>query len=382
MTIDPGATQLVILGSSLSALGVLRNACRNRMRAVVVDHTRGVAFASRLGRKVLLEQAEEDAWAARVQELGEGRNVLIATGDFWLRFLMRKRELLSSAYPRILQASNAALSVCLDKARFMTWCAAHGLDAPRHYPLDADGKIAQPDSVEFPVFLRPAQSLHSVSRKVPKAVEARNRDELARWLELYREEGLAPIVTESLLEQPLDQYSVALVRDGTRSLSFVARKLRPLPRNSSIGTYVELCPNPEAEALARRACDLLDYYGVAEAEVLQDRESGRRFLIEINARPWIQYSLSYGSGRDFLKFLLDPGYDAARAATRGRVWLDGPSDMFVSFSRSVGLVRHGQVSVGEYLLSLLRPGVEASFAWHDPGPWLRQLGTLIRPSRS
>jgi predicted ATP-grasp superfamily ATP-dependent carboligase len=373
-----GTAQLVILGSSLSALGVLRNACRNRMRAVVVDHTPDVAFSSRLGERLLLDRAEEGSWVARLQELGKGHNILIATSDFWLRFLVREREILSTAYRSILHPSNTALRLCLDKASFMTWCATHELDAPRHYPLDADGNIGDPDSVEFPVLLRPAQSVHSAGRSLPKAIEARNGNELARWLECYRKESVVPIVTESLLGRKLDQYSVALARDGTRCLSFVARKLRPLPRNCSVGTYVELCPNPEAEALARRACDLLTYYGVAEAEVLQDRESGRRFLIEINARPWIQYSLSYASGWDFLAFLLDPTYDPQPTRKRNRVWFDCPSDLFVCFSRSIGLVRRRQVGLSSYLRSLMRPKIEASFAWYDPGPWLHQMERLLR----
>jgi len=96
-------------------------------------------------------------------------------------------------------------------------------------------------------------------------------------------------------------------------------------------------------------------------------------LIEINARPWLQYALAPASGHDFLGALLGRPR-AMRRVTDGRRWIDFDSDVFGAFSSSVGAVRLGELGLGSYLLSLLRANVYARFDLRDPMPALRRSG--------
>jgi predicted ATP-grasp superfamily ATP-dependent carboligase len=154
---------------------------------------------------------------------------------------------------------------------------------------------------------------------------------------------------------------------------FVARKVRPAPKHCSVGSYVELAPQSEVESLARRAATALDYFGIGEVEILREDETGRLFLIEINARPWLQYALAPASGHDFLGALIGKPR-SMRRVTEGRRWIDLESDVYGAFSSSVGAVRLGELGLGSYLLSLLRANVYARLDFRDLMPALRRSG--------
>src|SRR5262249_37828384 len=159
-------------------------------------------------------------------------------------------------------------------------------------------------------------------------------DELRDWLSQYENVGVTPLISESLLGHRLTQFSVPYARCGDTCVSFVARKLRPPADWCRVGTYVGLSPNPIVEALARRAVMALDCDGsIGEVEILRSEDEGKDYLIEINARPWLQYSIAVASGHNLLGVAL--GRDSGRGAAlrkEGIWWLDFWADLYVCFS--------------------------------------------------
>lgn len=358
---------LVVLGSTLTGLAVARDAHRLGLRPCVVDRRADVANASRLVDSRVLPQADDETLCLMLEDLARTRAPcwLVASSDAWLRFIMAHRARLEAAFARILHPGNEALATCLGKAEFAAFCARHGLDVPPH--VDAQAVRDAAAGVPYPLLLRPVASNHG--RAVPKAVEAGDRDAALHWLGVYEEAGVEALVTASLLARPITQYSVGAARDGEALVSFVAIKRRPLPRVCAVGSYVELSPQAEVEALARRALEALDYQGIAEVEILRDDATGECFLIEINARPWVQYPLGPASGHPLLGFLVDPAsYNPACAATSGRAWLNLTQDLYFCLSRSVGHVRRGEIGWQPWLASLVSARSYAYFAWRDPLP--------------
>lgn len=359
--------KLVILGSTITALAVVRDAHAHGVQAVVVDSQNGIAFSSRFARACRLADADRDeAVLERLLGLSGPASALIATGDPWVRFIVRHRAVLDAQFGSVLHPSNAALDTCLDKQRFAAWCVAHGLDTPRSWVAGAQPR---PVGLDFPLLVRPAQTLHGRPHHgLPKAVEVHDEADLADLLARFAAADCAALVSESLLSQRVTQYSIPFSRNGNALISFVARKRRPAPERCSVGTYVELAPHPQVESLARRAVEALDYYGIGEVEILHVESTGRSCLIEINARPWLQYALAPASGHDFLGLLLGRSAATARRVTEGLRWIDFQSDLFGALSSSEGAVRHGQISLSSYLVSLVRSNVYARFDWRDPAP--------------
>jgi predicted ATP-grasp superfamily ATP-dependent carboligase len=361
---------LVVLGNTVTALAVARDAAAHGLGAAIVDTNDGIAFRTRRAAKHLLREAAEHVVLERLLELArQTPSALIASGDVWLRFLMRHREVLDRAFVSVLHPGNAALETCLSKAAFARFCRAKGLDAPLAWLA---GTEPRPPELHVPVLIRPAETLHGRDgHGLPKAVEARTEQELADWLARFAAGGVQALVTESLLAEAVVQYSVPAARTGSKLVTFVARKLRPAPECCAVGTYVELSPESAVESLARRTLDALDYRGIAEVEVLHVPRTGRNYLIEVNARPWLQYALAPASGHDFLGLVTGrqlPGEAAPRK--KGVRWIDFRADLFACWSRSMGLVRNGKLDALGYLQSLVRANVFAVFTWADPGPWL------------
>ncbi len=366
------ARRLVVLGNTLTALAVCRDAHRRDFDPILVDRNWGIAFNTGTARPVLLSAGSTDSQACdEICRLSQpGPTYLIATGDVWVRFIMEHRQRLDAAFSKMLHADNDTLAICLNKARFARWCRQNAIPAPQAW---FPGEEVRPEGMRMPLFLRPANTLHDRPNVgIPKAAEVRTEKELEELLGRYARSGVEPLVTESLLGEPLVQYSVAVARNGAETLSFVAMKVRPGPAACSVGTYVELHPNAEIEASVLSALAKLDYFGIAEVEVLHAPCTGRHVLIEINARPWLQYSLAAASGHDFLSVLMGQKSQEARKLS-GLGWLNWHDDLYVAWSRSVGMVRGGKLGLREYLASLWRARAYAVFDRHDLAPLWRRL---------
>ena len=375
--------RLVILGDNLTALGVARDAASLRLEPVIVDYTRGPAIASRRYDHRIVPNDERSTVDAIAKLAAVSHANIIATGDAWLRFIVRNRAALDGA---ILHAPNDVLETCLDKIRFANWCVANGINAPRHWIGTA---ASIPDDLKFPLLVRPAVTLHSMpAPPVPKATEVVDAPALAELLRQFRDAGVTPLVCESLLSQRLTQFSVPFARDASGSMrSFVAAKVRPPPHWCRVGTYVELSPDVRAEALARDVVSKLACFGIGEVEILFSHDSGEYFVVEVNARPWLQYPLAMASGHDFLAFLLGLSNVGAVPRKHGLRWLEFRSDLYTCFSRSEGLYWHGGLTTAGYVRSLWNANVfptsapRVSHASDSGHSVLHRMWTRVRSSR-
>ena len=369
------SSSLVILGSTETALAVARDPYARRLGAVVIATRNGPAALTRVARVEILPSADDVTVLARLQSLGRGSSFLIATEDAWLRFIVRHRTALDAAFANILHPPNSALEICLDKRKFSAWCEERGFPVPVHW--SAEEATSDP-RVRYPLLLRPEQTSHDRGG-VPKTVEIHTAAELELWLKRFSAAGATPLLTESLLGVRLVQYSVPFARSGGAIRSYVARKVRPPAEWCRVGTYVEMSPNPEVEELARRTVEALDYYGIGEVEVLHAVDSRRNYLIEINARPWGQYSMAVRSRHNLLGFAIDPSLDTGVQPIKDGIrWIDFNSDAYTCFSRSEGMVARGQIGLFEYLRSLMRANSYARFKLSDPRPFLAGYGDFFR----
>jgi predicted ATP-grasp superfamily ATP-dependent carboligase len=369
------APRLFLLGSTLTALAVVRSA-REEFDCVVLDDRAGPAAFSRCASFKALASSEEGAVCAALSDLRQSPyDVVIADSDRWLRFVARHRGAIESAGIVVLHPSAQTIELCLSKSAFLRWCRSQALPAPEVYDTTDPDVV---DRVKLPVILRPEQTLHSSSLSLPKAIEVRNRTELRTWLARYATSNTTPSLSHSLLRKGLRQFSVGAARDlrGTTT-TFLAEKMRPVARQCAGGTYVRSAAHPDIEDLARRAIERLDYFGLCEVEVLHDPNHGESFLIEINARPWLQFELAAACGCDLLAHALGR---RARASPRyrDRSWISLWADARICLSPEDGLVRTGEVSLQNYIRSVLTADVRPLWRWSDPWPALESFAATTR----
>jgi predicted ATP-grasp superfamily ATP-dependent carboligase len=372
--------RLVVLGSGITALAVARCAHRLGLQPVVFDTSAQVATHSRLVRTEIHPEPWCDSILAQLLQLGaEKHSYLIATADTWLQFLILYRPRLEAAYEAILHPASAVLALCLDKGKFADWCETQQLPAPQRYRLEESSR--SDDDIRYPLLVRPAETLHSLPDSAAlKAVEVHSREELELQLQRLTLANRHPVVCESLLRRQLIQHSVGFARQGDRMMTVVAHKLRPAPSACAPGTLVETADHPAVDALARRVAALLDYQGIGEVEILEDARSGELFLIEVNPRPWLQFSLGAATGRDLLG-LVTRNQPTCTPRTGDTVrWLDLRGDLraYLASGGGQGTPRPGLLA---YLRSIISVNAFARWAWADQAPFWRDLLDMFRQRR-
>jgi predicted ATP-grasp superfamily ATP-dependent carboligase len=381
----------VVLGSSSTALALGRRIRDVGGHAVHVDTERpagGIATRSRAWTAKHRGARGPDALRL-LARLGAERDhlakpFLLGTGDEDLWFIAEHRDELDARFD-VLHPSNGAMITCLDKARFQRFCDAHGVPAPSWFVCRA-----HPDDIRRDV--KPS-ALPLVARF---ASRSRGRCHFPKMFRLDTPADIDALVdllpgalrpddellfSESLLHRDLVRYSVAFCRARHTCIAFEAVKERPSAATGDVGTYVTITDAPEARALALRAAEALDYYGMGEMEVFLDRASSQYYAIEINARPWLQLGMEPLAGTDFLGFLA--GHSPGTVGTRrhGAAWIDVVGDLFWRYSRTARGTGTGER--GGYLRSLMRARAFKYFALGDPGPavfeasrWVRR--TIVR----
>jgi D-aspartate ligase len=356
---------------NLTALAVARSARRRGLQPWVFDVWPGPATHSRAARCVLERTRSRRSLLDEIVTRHGGSDAwLVSTADAWSHELVANRPSVDGAFARTLHPPNDALLTCLSKTRFAAWCDAHGVPAPRHYRFDSDTSIST-QGIRFPVFVRPDQTQHGDRhREIPKACAVASEVELLACLETFKSARVTAAISESLLDRELQQISVGVAIDGDRTMTMVARKVRPFAQACRVGSLVETIDDDESEAVALDTMRALGYQGIGEVEILKDVAAGRCYVIEINARPWIQFPLAEAAGRDLLGLFLTAGRDVPRQRQRKRTWLDFSTDVWNCFNRSDGLVRRGQVSLAEYTRSLWRADVYARWSANDPAPFV------------
>lgn len=362
------AQTLIVLGSSLTALAVARTASRSGLSCILVDDIRGPAASTRAAEFRALRSVDESGIYEAVADRVGGQDVtVVADSDRWLRFVRDHRHVLENSGWQVLHPDSRAIETCLDKTTFLTWCAAQHLPAPRLYQVEDVRQLGQD---HYPLLLRPEWTQHSSATGLPKAIEIKRPGDLDRWLREFDHAGVRPTICESLLREGLQQYSVGASRDRAgRVLTFLAEKVRPHAEQCAGGTFVRPAVNDDVEHLAAAALNAIDYFGVAEVEVLFDPAQRRGFLIEINARPWLQYGLPFVSGCDLLAHAVGREPSSAKVDKR-HAWLYFHSDLYACFSRSTGLLATGKIGVGEYLRTIGAADIYALWDARDPLPFI------------
>ena len=364
-------SRLIILGGSATGLAVARSSHAEGLETIVADTHASLASSSRCASYYELPSESSELAVRKLLALADGRpTALVADSDAWLRFIQGRREELDAAF-EVLHASRTSVATCLDKVAFSLWCRRNGIPTPTPY-LCEDAE--EEEEVRFPVIVRPRLTCHHRTHDVPKAIECRSASELNWAIERYRSSSVDAHVCESLLRPETRCFSVGLARNARGEiLSLTAERVRPLPEQCAAGTYVRLCRQPAVQELAEKVAGKLDLYGIAEIEIIAnrigDQADAELSVIEVNARPWLQFPLADRSGHAMLPFLLDrPARRPRPCRTEGVGWIDISADRYICFSRQRGLVWRGHTSGTAWFQAVCSAEAHPVWSWTDPGP--------------
>ena len=345
---------LIVLGGSRTACDVVRHARESGYQVTAASSRFDDDFDVRRASVALLSSDSREA-LSRLLALADKDTALIATSDHWLRFIVLHRNALESAFGRILHPDSTVVETCLDKMAFARFCENHDLPSPKAYPAHSLGNLIDGEALPHPLMIRASTSAGS-GNSVPKAVEVRTVSALRDMLSVFAHAGVEPLGTQSLLGENLEQMSVGFVRSEGTLAFVVSKKLRPFPRACAAGTLAETVDPgayPQVVDVARRLLVALDYNGMGEIEILITAD-GRPFVIELNARPHLQYALMTLAQLDVLNPLVKTQTSVVQPPFRHAAWIDFRADLYRVFSRREGALTCGDMTIFQYVSSVMR----------------------------
>jgi predicted ATP-grasp superfamily ATP-dependent carboligase len=371
----PGA---LIVGGAHVSIAVARSLGRQGIPVWLLANHPIPTYSRYVKRSFPWPGAEHADGVSSIVDLAKKYNlqgwVLIATGDQDMRMIAKNHALLSQ-YFRVATPDWETIQWAYDKRLTYQRAAELGIDFPQSFEPRSIDEVGQLEC-RFPVILKPAFRQGMDEFTQAKAWKADDRKQL---MALYRRAAAlvgndAIIVQEWIPGAGEAQFSyAALCENGEPLVSMTARRSRQHPIDfGRSSTFVESIEQSDVEGLARRLLKSLNYTGVVEVEFKHDARDGHYKLLDVNGRFWTWNGLGELAGVNFpyLAWRQAMGMRVAPASAKpGVAWMHTSRDVLAA----IGEFRAGNLSVGQYIKSFIKPLAFANFAIDDPMPAIVEL---------
>jgi D-aspartate ligase len=278
---------VVVVNSSLNALGVIRSLAPGRMPIYMVTTTRLCPAAwSRFCRVVRFPSLHGRALIEGLKRLGRRigqRPVLILTGDAEVDAVSTFREELEPLF-RISMPSKEMVTLLADKTLFQKYAEREQFPVPRSIVITNDAELELLAGLKLPLVIKPGDKTLVLSGQVERAVRVnsleRARSEAARMLVLARR----LVVQEWVDGADTEIYFTLFACDSNSNVltMFPGRKLVCDP--PAVGSTAVCVAAPEQAsvlgALSRQFIERVGYKGIGSLEFKFDRRDGKFFIIE------------------------------------------------------------------------------------------------------
>lgn len=329
-------------------------------------HCRGYAS---IGSKFHGDNVYE-RWLEWLEDGAPRGAVLLPCTDAGLELVVRHRaELVDLGYVPI-EADDDVLAAMLDKERTYELARGVGIQTPATVtPRTDDDLVAVADQFEYPCAIKPLHSKlfarHFGGRN--KLFVAHNPGELKQGWARMNELGLEAMVTEIVPggDDRLLSYCGYLDERGEPLTEFTFRKIRQFPPRFGLGCYVVSDWNPEVVETGLRFLRGIGLRGLFHVEFKRDSRDDQLKLIECNHRFTVELVFSPRNlplltyNRLLNRPLPSPGFYRA-----GKSLWNPVEDTKAARSYR----RHGELTLAQWLRSLLHLQQFHAFRWDDPLP--------------
>jgi len=324
----------------------------------------------------------QERWLEWLLTRPVGEAVVLPCSDDGLELVCQHRARLVECGYLPIEANDKVALAMLDKLETYALAGEAGIETPRHFSLESvdqlDTALAE-SGVGFPCALKPLHSHVFRRRFTQKVLVAHDRDELVKECREVAPYKLKMMVTE-IIPGPEDAY-VALHayfdENGDPLVQLTKRKLRQYPVGFGMGTYHVTDWNDEVARVGLQFCQGVGIRGVGNPEFKRDARDGRLKLIECNHRFSMVNELLRRAGINgpllaYDRLLGRPVAEVSGYRQGMYLWFPAGDARAFLFAH-----RRGQLTLGEWIASLLHRQHLALFDRHDPGPalanWRRRI---------
>jgi D-aspartate ligase len=361
---------------------LLRTLAMAGIPAIVASSKGDPAFVSRYccGRCIVPSRHKPDALIAALLDAGDqlltllGRRVPLMYGeDYFLELIYAHRDRMQEKFLLLLCDPDVALGL-LTKDAFEALARERDLPVPHSLPWEKLSEIegavlAKPHS-KFSWHDSPLQN--QVFKGYSKALIFENGRAAASQplVQRFRDQLTFQEYVRGD-ERQLWSFHGVSDEQGRILACFVGRKLRTLPPLTGESAFIEMIHDERLAKLGRRMAERISLKGPFKMDFKTDAQSGKHFLLEVNARFNLWHYLGAANGVNLMQVAYDylvegkrPAPQSYRTNTR---WIS----LWHDFRAYRELAARRQLSFVEWLSSIFfTRTVHNHFSWSDPAPFV------------
>ncbi|MGF1578047.1 MAG: hypothetical protein ACFCD0_01655 [Gemmataceae bacterium] len=365
----------IVFGGNDNALSIVRSLGKRRVPVYVLNDLSSDVHYSRFGRRIRLPDGVPFLQAAKQFLLGEEseflrKAVLLAANDEALEVLSQHRETLERKF-RLDLSNPVAQQQMLDKLTTYQLASEVEVPTPLFWQIQSLEDVeAHRSEFVYPLIVKPKLS-HVFQQKFRKKfLVAQDYDELNEALSTVRQENIEVLLVEFIPgpDAQLCSYYTYLDEEGHALFDFTKRIIRRHPTNMGLACYHITDHVPGVGELARRLFQRAGLRGLANAEFKLDKRDGQLKLIECNARFTAANGLVAKAGFDLSNFVYNRILGIDQSPLKDfrdglRLW-----DPLRDFRAYRELSRRGELTLFQWIESILHWQMLPAFAWDDPVP--------------
>ena len=305
--------------------------------------------------------------------------VLIPCHDSYVEIIDQHLDELKKAY-LIPQTEQGLWSKVMDKEALHRLAVEKGVPVPETVRLNEENFFEKIETIlKYPCIVKPTDSPSFVSKFRKKIFMANNKQELEEALAKAKQANEEVIVQRIIpgFDDHMYTFDAYLNQDSKVTHWVTCQKFRQFPINFGASVYTGQRYVPELFDIGAKFLEEIGYKGFAEIEFKKDAETGKYYLIEINARITNLNNLLYKVGVNFpyITYMEMTGNQLPPKFVKedtNRVFWYGYEDMLAVRD----YVRTGQLSYNQVLKSYFKPKAYAIWDWKDPLPAFSYLKLL------
>lgn len=307
--------------------------------------------------------------------------VLFPTADGYAEFIDKYLPTLSKYY-LINQTEQGLFTKVINKETLHSLAKEHNILVPETvYVNEVDFEKKVEENIKFPCLVKPTNSPEFVAHFRKKLFKVYSMEELKDAIKKSENANLEVIIQRIIpgFDDHMYTFDAYLNQDSKVSHWMTCQKLRQFPINYGASVYTVQKHVPELYEIGGKFLEDIGFKGFAEIEFKKDADTGKFYMIEINARTTNLNSLLYKAGINMpylayseLTGQLPEDY-AIKEDTNIAFWYGYEDLLAIKAYR-----KSKQLALGEILKTFNRPKAYAIWDVKDPMPAFAFLGNKFK----
>ncbi len=379
----------VVLGTNYYiALSAIRCLGIHGVEVVAMDYSEKDTYAAKskyLSERLIVPHYKKDTkrfieFLIDYAKKQDSPPVLIPCHDLQVEVIDEHLEELKKYY-LIPQTEPGLWTKVMDKGSLYQLALEHGVPVPETVTLDEENFLEKVENtVKYPCIVKPVESPSFVAVFRRKLFKVHNREELEAALGKAKDAGLEVIIQRIIpgFDDHMYTFDAYLNQDAKVTHWSTCQKYRQFPINFGASVYTGHKYVPELYEIGAKFFEGIKYKGFAEIEFKKDCETGKFYMIEVNARITNFNNLLYKLGLNipyitYREMIGEPLEPKSFKEDQNLVFWYAYEDLLAIRD----YIKAGQLTFGEIFKSLFRPKAYAIWDWKDPMPAFSYAGIIM-----